>query len=135
MRRPVVDASVWVSNAGYPGSVSYLAVEAARLGLVRSVISEAIVDQVTRTLPGPRLSFAPSLVQATEVEMRRISDLVHPTILRAVISAKESDNRILECAVAGRADVSVTGDRKHLLRLGSYQGITILLPADSLTTL
>ena len=48
----------------------------------------------------------------------------------AVITAKESDNRILECAVAGQAAFIVTGDRKHLLPLGEYSGIRIVSPAD-----
>jgi predicted nucleic acid-binding protein len=33
--------------------------------------------------------------------------------------------RVLECAVAGRADTIVSGDR-HLLKLGSYDGTQIL---------
>ncbi len=41
------------------------------------------------------------------------------------------DNRILECALAADADVIVSGDR-HLLRLGGYEGITILSPRDFL---
>lgn len=56
--------------------------------------------------------------------------IVWPTITLAVVTAKESDNRILECAVAGHADVIVTGDRKHLLKLGAYEGIPIVSPAD-----
>ena len=34
------------------------------------------------------------------------------------------DDRVLEAAAAGAADVIVSGDR-HLLRLRSWQGITI----------
>ena len=41
------------------------------------------------------------------------------------------DNRILECALAADADVIVSGDR-HLLKLGAYEGITILTPRDFL---
>ena len=67
--------------------------------------------------------------------MRGVSILVKPTFTLAVIAAKESDNRILECAVAGRTDVIVTGDRKHLLPLGSYEGIQIVSPADFLHSL
>ena len=39
--------------------------------------------------------------------------------------ADEPDNRILECAVAGGADVIVTGDRA-ILALREYRGVRIL---------
>ncbi len=47
------------------------------------------------------------------------------------IQEDPDDNRILECALAADADVIVSGDR-HLLRLGGYEGITILTPRDFL---
>ncbi len=37
----------------------------------------------------------------------------------------DPDNRILECAVAGHADVVVTGDRA-MLALNQYKGVKIL---------
>jgi len=43
------------------------------------------------------------------------------------------DNMILECAVVGGATHIVTGDKRHLLPLGSYQGISIINAADFLT--
>lgn len=42
---------------------------------------------------------------------------------------------IVECAVVGGATHIVTGDQKHLLPLGNYQGILIVKPADFLTEL
>jgi predicted nucleic acid-binding protein len=37
----------------------------------------------------------------------------------------EPDNRILECALAGRAEAIITGDRA-LLALGEYGGVSIM---------
>ena len=37
-----------------------------------------------------------------------------------------ADNRVLECAVAGRADYPVTGERRHLLPIGEHQGTRIV---------
>jgi predicted nucleic acid-binding protein len=42
------------------------------------------------------------------------------------------DHKVLECAVVGGATHIVTGDRRHLLPLGSYQGIAIVSAADFL---
>ncbi len=46
---------------------------------------------------------------------------------RVVADTKEDpdDDRVLECAVAGKADYVVSGDR-HILKLSSYEGIPIL---------
>jgi uncharacterized protein len=43
-------------------------------------------------------------------------------------------DRILECAVAGNADLIVSGDR-HLIEFKSFQGIGIVRPVDFLRTL
>ena len=52
-----------------------------------------------------------------------LADLVQPR-LRIDLLSDEADNRILECAIAGRADVIVTGDRS-MLDLGEFQGVRI----------
>lgn len=48
-----------------------------------------------------------------------------------VVKEDESDNRILECAVAAGSECILTSD-KHLLRLGDYAGIRIIRPVDFL---
>lgn len=42
------------------------------------------------------------------------------------------DDKYLELAVAGRADVIVSSDRRHLLPMHPWRGISILSPADFL---
>ena len=54
--------------------------------------------------------------------------------LKAVPTDPE-DNKVIECAVVGLATHIVTGDRRHLLPLGNYQGIFILTAADFLAQL
>lgn len=44
---------------------------------------------------------------------------------RISVVVDEPDNRILECAVTGNAEMIVTGDR-HLLDLERYEGIEIV---------
>ena len=50
-----------------------------------------------------------------------------------VIITDPDDNMVLECAVMGHANYIVTGDKKHLLPLKSYQGIEIVNAADFLS--
>lgn len=131
MPSAVYDANIWVSSATYPERVPDQSIDLAREGKVLSVTSEPLIEQVTRTLL-VRFSLPAAFVAAIEAEIRELSELVHPTQRLSVITEKESDNRVLECAVSGRVDYIVTGDRKHLLKLGAYEGIPLLSPADFL---
>lgn len=56
---------------------------------------------------------------------RAWADLVDPETLLDIIMEDPDDNRVLECAVAGRADYIVSGDRR-VLKLKAYAGIPIL---------
>ncbi len=47
------------------------------------------------------------------------------TTQRLQLLRDDPDNRILECAVAGRADLIVTGDRQ-MLDLREFEGIRIV---------
>ena len=49
-----------------------------------------------------------------------------------VVSANPDDDKVIECAVVGGATHIITGDSRHLLPLGSYQGIFIVKAADFL---
>ena len=48
--------------------------------------------------------------------------------LTGAVPLDPKDDVILATAVAAKADHLVTGDRKHLLPLGVYQGIGIVEP-------
>jgi len=50
---------------------------------------------------------------------------------RVGVFRDEPDNRILECAVFGKADLIVTGD-KEMLRLKEYMGVKIASLRDDL---
>jgi len=55
------------------------------------------------------------------------SEIILPPSLPSVIQADPSDDKFLECAVAGEATCIVTGD-KHLLKLLTFRRIPILKP-------
>jgi predicted nucleic acid-binding protein len=64
----------------------------------------------------------------------RVAEIVSPKISLRVITEDPADDRVLECAVAGRADLIVSGDR-HLQKLESFRDIGIVRPSDFLRTL
>ena len=73
-----------------------------------------------------------------EQALDTVADLL--TFLRVVpitgtlkaVPADPDDDKVLECAATVGATHIVTGDRRHLLPLGTFQGISILTAADFL---
>lgn len=51
------------------------------------------------------------------------------------ISSDPKDNPILATAIAGKAEIIVSGDKSHMQSLGRVQGIPILTPRDALERL
>ncbi|MDA2922687.1 putative toxin-antitoxin system toxin component, PIN family [Patescibacteria group bacterium AH-259-L07] len=47
-----------------------------------------------------------------------------------IIKQKMSDNKILECAVDGKADLIISGDTKHIQPLKKFKGIPIVSPGE-----
>ena len=47
------------------------------------------------------------------------------------LSADPDDNLILATAIAGKADLVVSGDRKHMLSVGYVNGIPIVTAQDA----
>jgi putative PIN family toxin of toxin-antitoxin system len=98
--------------------------------------STAIRNEVTATL---REKFKLSEDQIREgcEPLWEIATFVETTTRLNIVTADPDDNRILECAVDGQADIIVTGD-DHLLRLNRsprhlpIDRIRILIPRQFL---
>ena len=65
------------------------------------------------------------LTDPDHVVVLEVTERVH------VILDDPSDNRFLECALAGEVSAIVSRDR-HLLKLNSFRGIPILTPSEFL---
>ena len=87
------------------------------------LISPAILAEYEATLARllPNSVAVPRFLYA--VYLRAIS--VQPKEKLHLIHEDPADNRFLECALAGRANFIVSGDR-HLLRLKSFRRVPIL---------
>jgi predicted nucleic acid-binding protein len=53
-------------------------------------------------------------------------NLVAPVSVPRVVVDDADDDHVIAAAVAARAGQVVTGDRKHLLPIGSHQGVAIV---------
>ncbi len=100
--------------------------------------SPPLLDELRRALAYERVQKYMKLSEeeiATFIRrFRTIAVGVDPQVSLEVIEKDPDDNRLLECAVAGRASFIVSGD-EHLLELKEFQGIVILSPAGFITML
>jgi len=123
----VLDTNVLVSGLLRPGSIPNQLVLEAVAGRFLLLTSPALLTELDRVLRYPKLAAAFPAPSAVVAGTQSIASLVVPGE-RLTVAADEADSRVLEAAVAGRADVIVTGDR-GLLAVGSvYAGIQLLTP-------
>jgi uncharacterized protein len=122
-----------VSAFLYPGRPLFQLVRLAARHRYRLLISPAIVRELGRVLE-EEFDIAERVKIQRLKTLTRAAEIVSPRIILEVIKEDPPDNRILECAVEGKADLIVSGDR-HLLRLKSYRGIPVVRPIDFLRTL
>src|SRR5205823_9262322 len=106
-------------------------VELARAGTVEGVTCQELLDELAEKL-ALKLSFASEQVVETLADLMTFFRVVSiPGVLKAVI-ADPDDDKVLECAEVAGATHIVTGDRRHLLPIGSFKGIPILTAAEFL---
>lgn len=123
MIRVVADTNIYISAlmfGGLPGTVLDLGLA----GAIQLIASAEILDELNGKLRG---KFRVEAEDATRIRLRleQAAEVIVPGISLDEVPDDPDDNRILECAVVGRADAIISGDR-HLLRLGSYAGIPIM---------
>jgi putative PIN family toxin of toxin-antitoxin system len=120
--RVVFDTNIFVSAFVFPGSRADAAVRRVLDAEDELVISRAIIDELLTVLARKFARDADELGRVA-VFLTDLGVVVRPRG-RVTILSDEADNRILECARSGHADVIVTGDRA-MLALGRYQDIEI----------
>ena len=127
----VYDTNILLSGIGWRGS-PYHCLELARHGSIEGLTCSGILDELGEKL-ATKLNF--SLSETTDIiaDLLGFLGVVKITNTLKAIPADSEDDKVIECAVVGEATYIVTGDRRHLLPLGSYQGILIVTAADFLT--
>ena len=112
------DTNVLVSAIQFGGKPKQL-LDLAVDGHVDLAISEAILEETLRVLKD-KFQRTPEELRETDKQLRVLGRVVTPTESINAVDVDPSDNRVLECAVAGDAENIVSGD-KHLLALGRFR--------------
>ena len=125
----VFDTNILVSALVFPGGRA----EAALLRIIEEhdqlLLSKPILDELLGVLARKFSRDAEELAR-TALLLSELALTVRPRQKLHVVK-DEPDNRVLECALAGRADAIVTGD-KELLALGEFRGVRVISLRDYL---
>ena len=134
--RIVLDTNILIAaliTKGTPPDDLYQAWLKGEFELVTSTVQ---IAEVAEVLTRPRLrkyldaDEAAAIVENIDT---RAHILAHPPNLD--LSPDPKDNPILAAAIAGKADLIVSGDKKHMLALGEVEGIPIVTAREALDRL
>ncbi len=122
----VLDTNVFVSGVFFTGP-PYKILNAWRSGKLKIVISTEILEEYIRV--GEELSSKYSGVNLRPaIELLALNaTFVTASNFPEQICRDADDDKFLSCAVSGKCDFIVSGD-KHLLELKEYRGVKILKP-------
>ncbi len=130
--RVVFDTNILVSALVFPGGQGEAALRRIIEQTDQLVLLRPILDELLGVL-GRKFARDTEELAHVAVFLTELSVMVAPKRRLRVVQ-DEPDNRILECAVAGRSEVIVTGD-KLLLALKRYEEIRLLTLRDYLESI
>lgn len=126
----VVAALLW---AGRPRHLLDRAIDDESLELYSTPV---LIDELIHTLQYPKFSRRIGLYATTPAvlvaQYAALVTLLSPTQVPRIVEQDADDDHVIAAAVAARAELIVTGDRRHLLPIGSHQGIAIVTTAEAL---
>lgn len=137
--RLVLDTNVVVAGLlwnGPPRRLMELAIHSGEGQEVEFFSSAVLLDELAHTLAyakfASRIAGFGSSISALVAQYTSLVTLVVPASVPRVVAADADDDHVIAAAVAARAELIVTGDRKHLLPIGLHRGIAIIEAAEAL---
>lgn len=117
---------------GPPRRLMELAVVGETLELFSSPV---LLDELAHTLAylkfDKRIEAFATSIAALMAQYSGLVSLVVPGSVPRIVAADADDDHVIAAAVAARAELIVTGDRKHLLPIGIHQGIAIVTAREA----
>jgi uncharacterized protein len=130
--RIVLDTNVLISALVSATGTAAQILARCQAGELELLISPANLTELRRVLAYPkirkRLDYTDTQIEAFVTFLEQSFIVLTPlTEVRAVL-ADSDDDKFVALALAGEAQYIISGD-DHLLRIGQYEGVTILKPA------
>jgi putative PIN family toxin of toxin-antitoxin system len=123
MLKAVFDTNILFSATGWRGS-PYHCLAVARQNKVTLILCQEILVEYHEKLQ-TKLGMTPEQATRAVAEILACATLTKIKGDLHVVADDRDDDKIIECAIAGKAAYIVSGDR-HLLDMKEYEGIAIL---------
>ena len=134
--RVVLDTNILIGAVITKGTPPDRLYQAWMRGEINLITSTAQMAEVAAVLARPRLKkFLGTDEAETLVENIGTRALILDEPPSVNLSPDPKDNPILAAAIAGKADVIVSGDKKHMLALGEVEGIPVVTAREALERL
>ena len=121
--RAVLDANIYIAAFLKPGLADQILERASRNELMIIVSSNILEEAKTKLTK--KFHFPIREVDSFVSEIKLIATIVTPKKHLQIVKDDPADNKVLEAAIEGNADLIVTMD-KHLLKLKKIQNIPIM---------
>jgi len=132
--RVVLDTNVLISGIFWTGKPKKI-INYARKRKIIFLTSKKLLEELKDVLTSKQKPFKLTKKEASIIldHLKKIGEICN---IKSSISVcvHEADNRVLECAIDGKADYIVTGD-KHLLEIGKFENIEIITVKEFLNKL
>lgn len=120
----VLDTNILISAFVFPGGVPEFVYRAGIEKRIDLVTSPPLLAEFGRVLI-EKFGWDSAMTERAVGQVARVANMVRPTTTVRVVEDDPSDDRVLEAAAMGEAEVIVSGDG-HLTRIGEWEGIRIL---------
>ncbi|MBL8471538.1 MAG: putative toxin-antitoxin system toxin component, PIN family [Rhodocyclaceae bacterium] len=134
--RIVLDTNIVLSALLWRGTPHQLLVAIGAQSNIQIYSSAALLgelaDVLTRPWAAQRLAVIGRTAGAVLADYIEVTELVEPDSVPRVVPGDADDDHVIAAALAARADLIVSGDRKHLLPMRSHRGIPIIEAAEAL---
>jgi putative PIN family toxin of toxin-antitoxin system len=134
--RIVLDTNVVMSALLWRGTPYRLLATIRLRPSVQLFSSTALLEELTDILTRPsaikRLALIDQTAATVIADYVEVIELVAPTAVPRVVPGDIDDDHVIAAAVTAQTNLIVSGDRKHLLTLGTHAGIAIIDAAEAL---
>lgn len=124
--RIVLDTNVYISAAITSGLSQDILELAGTTNLITLLTSEEILEELKEKLLS-KFDRSENIVSLFIERIRKIAEVVEVSETVEIIKRDPNDNKILECALSGKANLIVTSDQ-DLIKLKTFRGIGIVHP-------
>lgn len=124
--RVVLDTNILIAAALKSGLSEDIIEMAATTHLLTLLASEEILKEFTHKMIA-KFKWKQERIAFFVEKLRRIVEIIIITEKVNVITRDPDDNKILDCALSGHADMIVTADQ-DLIKLKTFRGIAIVHP-------